>query len=1190
MTLRRPALSTLLASAIAAAALVGLGSPAHADDPLTSIKINEVESNGDVRDWIELTNVGATPTDVGGLVLMDNMTRTLTIPAGTSIAPGGYLAVDVDDPAVSGQFGLGGADSARLFLADGTTLVDSHTWGAHATVSYGRCPNGSGPFSDRPTSTKGAANDCSVPGQGTVKVNEVESNGDVRDWIELMNTGAGAVDVSGWILMDNSARTLAIPAGTSIPAGGFFAMDVDDPAVTGQFGLGSADAARVFLPDGTTLVDSHTWSAHAAVTYARCPNGTGPFGDSAAATKGVANTCVAAGVEAVKFNEVESNGDPIGDWAELKNTAVTPVDIGGLKFKDGDDTHAFYTIPSPTVVPAGGYFVLNEADFNFGLGSPETVRLYQNDGTTLLDSYSWTPHAATTYGRCPDGTGAFTTTAAPTKGATNNCAPLLKINEVESDGGTPGDWIELFNYGTESIAIGGLVLKDDNDASSFAIPAGTNLAAGSYYVADALGFELDATDAARLFASNGTTLYDAYTWASHAPTSYGRCPNGTGAFATTQVVTKGALNNCPGDIVTEPWPGGATVATADVNGALGGDISGLTYDGSGTATPGVLWAANNGDGTLIRMLWNGTAWASDTANGWTSAGKPLKYANGLGTPDTEGLTVGGTSSAAGIYTSTERDNVTSGTSKPTILRYDVSGSGASLTATNEWAIGSDLPGGIAANAGPEAIQWVPDTYLVANALKDDAAGGAAYNPASYPNHGTGLFFVALEANSRIYAYALNHADNTFTRITSFASGYTLGAMALDWEAEKNRLWVACDDTCGGIHGTFQIQAGEFKAVKYYERPAGMPNLNNEGFTTTPRAECVGGFKPVYWSDDAATGGNAIRSGTISCTPRTAQTVTITSTKPSSGVVGQTYAVTATGGASGNPVVLSVAPTPAGACTLAGSTVTFRHPGTCVVNANQAGNDDYLAGSATGQSVPIARATTTTAAITVTPTSIAATVAPVAPGAGIPTGLVKFVVDGVEVGTGSLANGVATVDYAVPSGATRTILASYLGSIDYAESAGTKVRRDPTISISITPAPNAAGWYDEAVTVTFTCTANGSPLIGSCPAPVTLDSSGAGQEVSGVVKAQDGGRAFATSGPIDIDLDAPTVKVAGVKQDKTYKRKPTPRCVGSDATSGVVSCTITVEKIAPSTFRAVATAVDAAGNTTKASKIYAVARK
>ena len=84
---------------------------------------------------------------------------------------------------------------------------------------------------------------------------------------------------------------------------------------------------------------------------------------------------------------------------------------------------------------------------------------------------------------------------------------------------------------------------------------------------------------------------------------------------------------------------------------------------------------------------------------------------------------------------------------------------------------------------------------------------------------------------------------------------------------------------------------------------------------------------------------------------------------------------------------------------------------------------------------------------------------------------------------------------------------------------------------------------------FTCVSEGSPV--SCPAPVLLSSSAAGQTVTRTVTAADGGTATATAGPVDIDLDAPTVSVAGVKDGKTYNNPPSPRCVGADALSGVV---------------------------------------
>ena len=98
----------------------------------------------------------------------------------------------------------------------------------------------------------------------------------------------------------------------------------------------------------------------------------------------------------------------------------------------------------------------------------------------------------------------------------------------------------------------------------------------------------------------------------------------------------------------------------------------------------------------------------------------------------------------------------------------------------------------------------------------------------------------------------------------------------------------------------------------------------------------------------------------------AQAVTITSTPPTNAKVGDTYAVTATGGGSGNPVVLatstpsvcSVSPTGPGA-----ATVTFTAQGTCTITANQAGNADYLAAAQVTQSVAVTRKAQTITGLT-----------------------------------------------------------------------------------------------------------------------------------------------------------------------------------------------------------------------------------
>ena len=91
--------------------------------------------------------------------------------------------------------------------------------------------------------------------------------------------------------------------------------------------------------------------------------------------------------------------------------------------------------------------------------------------------------------------------------------------------------------------------------------------------------------------------------------------------------------------------------------------------------------------------------------------------------------------------------------------------------------------------------------------------------------------------------------------------------------------------------------------------------------------------------------------------KVAQVIAFTSIAPSSAVVGgPTYAVSAMGGASGNPVTFSsAAPT---VCTIVGSTVSFVGTGSCVIDANQAGNTNYDAASQVSQSFAVGKGTAT----------------------------------------------------------------------------------------------------------------------------------------------------------------------------------------------------------------------------------------
>ncbi|HTW02454.1 MAG TPA: putative Ig domain-containing protein [Streptosporangiaceae bacterium] len=76
-----------------------------------------------------------------------------------------------------------------------------------------------------------------------------------------------------------------------------------------------------------------------------------------------------------------------------------------------------------------------------------------------------------------------------------------------------------------------------------------------------------------------------------------------------------------------------------------------------------------------------------------------------------------------------------------------------------------------------------------------------------------------------------------------------------------------------------------------------------------------------------------------------QPQSISFTAPAAGTVGGSATLTATGGGSGNPVVFSVdsLSSGTGVCTVSGTngtTVTYAAAGTCVIDANQAGNASY----------------------------------------------------------------------------------------------------------------------------------------------------------------------------------------------------------------------------------------------------------
>ena len=262
------------------------------------------------------------------------------------------------------------------------------------------------------------------------------------------------------------------------------------------------------------------------------------------------------------------------------------------------------------------------------------------------------------------------------------------------------------------------------------------------------------------------------------------------------------------------WPGGSAISVADGSDVFGKNLSGLAYQPSGSSAPGVLWAVRNRPSALFRLVYDGTKWKPDTANGWSARqaaalSRRHRRAGRRGRDDRRRRPERGL-----------RRNRAATTTAPTsadqrVLRYDVSSGGATLNATEDWNLTADLPG-LDRNAGPEAISWVPDDFLVAQGFLDQTTA-AAYNPATYADHGAGLFFVGVDRPARSSPTRSTARPTAFTRVATIASGFP-GVMDLEYEPESTHLWAVCDDTCDGQHSDARHRPGgsERRNVRRHE--------------------------------------------------------------------------------------------------------------------------------------------------------------------------------------------------------------------------------------------------------------------------------------------------------------------------------------------------------------------------------------
>jgi hypothetical protein len=84
---------------------------------------------------------------------------------------------------------------------------------------------------------------------------------------------------------------------------------------------------------------------------------------------------------------------------------------------------------------------------------------------------------------------------------------------------------------------------------------------------------------------------------------------------------------------------------------------------------------------------------------------------------------------------------------------------------------------------------------------------------------------------------------------------------VQFNADDLGIWVNCDNDCGVVDSLLRIDgSGNFTRAVSYNRPAGLPDDNLEGFAIAPASTAVDGKREVVWSDDGIYGeGNAWNS-------------------------------------------------------------------------------------------------------------------------------------------------------------------------------------------------------------------------------------------------------------------------------------------------------------------------------------------
>ena len=222
-------------------------------------------------------------------------------------------------------------------------------------------------------------------------------------------------------------------------------------------------------------------------------------------------------------------------------------------------------------------------------------------------------------------------------------------------------------------------------------------------------------------------------------------------------------------------------------------------------------------------------------------------------------------------------------------------------------------------------------------------------------------------------------------------------------------------------------------------------------------------------------------------------------------------------------------------------------------------------------------------------TVTAALSPAPNAAGWTNANVTITWSATDVGAGVASGPTPATDSVTASTAAVTKTSSATDRLGNTASGSVAVKLDktaPTIAGGRSPAANANGWNNTAVTVSFTC-ADALSGIRSCTGTTTLADDGAGQSREGTATDNADNIASATVGPVNIDKVAPVLSgtpTTSANAAGWYSGDVTIGWACSDALSGIdgacpANSTISGEGAGKT---AAASVSDKAGNTTGAS--------